>query len=316
MQQTNGYVRFKTRVLIGKESVHSSWPNNRSTSICSFINLQGSFRILSLLLIAAIFSHPTSAGSIRGIVRAKGSNEILIGANLILKGTELGAASGQFGVFNIEHIPAGEYSLHVRLMGYKKIEIDHITISSDTTVVIQNIFLEEKLVDMAEIVVQGRANRELEASGIRSEFDANNVVNVVTAQTIERSTDRTAAEVLQRISGLSLLKNNGEGRYVIMRGLEQQYNNTLIDGIKIPSPESKDRFIPLDIFPAALFERIDVMKSLTPDLPGDAIGGNHGSYFSQRTGILCTHDKRCHGIQLVAYPQHNFNIRPDDSSRA
>ena len=59
-----------------------------------------------------------------------------------------------------------------------------------------------------------------------------------------------------------------------MRGLEQQYNNTLLDGIKIPSPESRSRFVPLDIFPSGLFERIEVTKALTPELAGDAIGGS------------------------------------------
>jgi TonB-dependent receptor len=64
-----------------------------------------------------------------------------------------------------------------------------------------------------------------------------------------------------------------------MRGLEQRYNNTLIEGIKIPSPESKDRFVPLDLFPSGLFERIEVTKSLTPETAGDAIGGSTNIMF-------------------------------------
>jgi len=105
-------------------------------------------------------------------------------------------------------------------------------------------------------------------------------------KTIERSTDRTATEVLQRVAGLSIVKQNGEGHAVVMRGLTQQYNNTLVDGIKIPSPESKDRFIPLDIFPSSLFERIDVTKSLTADLPGDAIGGRRISSSAAHPNLL------------------------------
>jgi len=269
----NRSVQFDCIPSIGKASNHDVCMAYRADSIHPFIYPRRSVRTLAIMFFTVLFMSIMYAGSIRGIVHAKGTNEILIGTNLMLKKTELGTVSDLNGFFKIEKIPKGEYSLHVRMMGYKKMEIDHIKIDSDTSVVIEDVFLEEKPVDMAEIVVQGRANQELEASGVRSEFEANNIINVVTAQTIERSTDKTAAEVLQRISGLSLIKNNGEGRYVIMRGLEQQYNNTLIDGIKIPSPESKDRFIPLDIFPSALFERIDVTKSLTPDLPGDAIGG-------------------------------------------
>jgi len=73
---------------------------------------------------------------------------------------------------------------------------------------------------------------------------------------------------------MSLIRSQGEGKYVVMRGLEQRYNNTLVDGIKIPSPESMDRFVPMDIFPSALFERIEVSKALTPETAGDAIGGS------------------------------------------
>ncbi len=93
-------------------------------------------------------------------------------------------------------------------------------------------------------------------------------------QAIEESTDLSAADVMQRVSGMSVIRQQGEARYVVMRGLAQQYNNTLVDGIKIPSPEAKDRFVPLDIFPSSLFERIEVEKSLTPDIAGDAIGGS------------------------------------------
>ena len=158
------------------------------------------------------------------------------------------------------------------MLGYEQYE-SKVVLPEDIAEVVLEIYLKESPIGVGEVVVRARANRELEAAGIRKEFESNNIINVITAQTIERSTDRTATEVLQRVSGLSIIKQNGEGHAVVMRGLTQQYNNTLVDGIKIPSPESKDRFIPLDIFPSSLFKRIDVTKSLTADLPGDAIGG-------------------------------------------
>src|SRR3978361_235679 len=55
--------------------------------------------------------------------------------------------------------------------------------------------------------------------------------------------------------------------------MDKQYNTTLINGVKIPSPDNKNRYIPLDIFPADLVERIEISKSLTPDMEGDASGG-------------------------------------------
>jgi outer membrane receptor protein involved in Fe transport len=79
---------------------------------------------------------------------------------------------------------------------------------------------------------------------------------------------------MQRVSGVTIERSNsGEGRYPIIRGMEKRYINTLINGIKIPSPDNKNRFIPLDIFPAELLERIEVSKTLIPSMEGDAIGG-------------------------------------------
>src|SRR5262249_13529831 len=100
------------------------------------------------------------------------------------------------------------------------------------------------------------------------------LVNVVSARSMQLLPDITVANVLQRVSGVTIERNNsGEGRYPIIRGMEKRYINTLVNGIKIPSPDDKNRFIPLDLFPSELLERLEVSKSLTPSMEGDAIGG-------------------------------------------
>ncbi len=65
----------------------------------------------------------------------------------------------------------------------------------------------------------------------------------------------------------------GEGRYPVIRGMDKRYNYTLINGIKIPSPDDKNRYVPMDIFPSEMLQRLEVIKGLTPDMEGDAIGG-------------------------------------------
>ena len=229
-------------------------------------------RLLGPFVFIIFFTVISYAGAIRGVVRAKDTRDLIIGANVSLPGTGMGAVTNASGEFFISMF-AGSYTIHISMLGYDHYEKKDVVVPDDTSEVFLEIYLKDSPLGVGEVVVRARANRELEAAGIRTEFESNNIINVVTAQTIERSTDRTATEVLQRVSGLSIVKQNGEGHAVVMRGLTQQYNNTLVDGIKIPSPESKDRFIPLDIFPSSLFERIDVTKALTADLPGDAIGG-------------------------------------------
>lgn len=101
-----------------------------------------------------------------------------------------------------------------------------------------------------------------------------NVMNVMSAKAIELSPDLTVANALGRISGITLERSaSGEGQYAILRGMDKRYNYTLVNGVKIPSPDNKNRFVPLDIFPAEMLDRLEVSKSLTADLEGDGIGG-------------------------------------------
>jgi len=213
------------------------------------------------------------AGTITGHVREKSTKMAIVSAAVFVEGTNFGTITDTIGNYVIKNVPPGRYDVEVRALGYVKAD-EEVEIENDSSISVQNFSLKENLITLHESVITARANNELETTARAAEKNAANLVNVISSQTIDQSTDRTAADVLQRVSGMSLIRNQGEGRYVVMRGLAQQYNNTLVDGIKIPSPESKDRYVPMDIFPSGLFERIEVTKSLTPDIAGDAIGGS------------------------------------------
>ena len=271
---SNKSVPFNHREPDIRISKNISQAGDRKSSLTTFWDLRKKGSMLMACLCAFLCASTACAGSIRGTVRAKGTNEPIVGANISFPGTGMGAVTNVSGEFFVSMF-AGTYKIRVRMLGYKHYENGNIVVPDDTSEVVLEIFLKDEPLNVADVVIHGRANRELESSSRLAEKQANNVINVVGAQAIERSTDRTIADVLGRVSGLSLIRDqNGEGRYVVMRGLEQQYNNTLLDGIKIPSPESSSRFVPLDIFPSGLFERIEVTKALTPELAGDAIGGS------------------------------------------
>ncbi len=254
-----------------------------TVSNCCLLRFATCFLLFGFTLLLSKYS---IAGTIKGHIKERKTGLPIAGASVFLEGTNYGNASDTSGEYVIENVPPGKYKLSVFALGYDKSQ-KSIEMSADSAVAIVNFSPSEKPITLNETIVHGRADLELESSARTTEKEASNIVNVISAQAIEQSTDRTAADVLQRVSGMSLVRNNeGEGRYVVMRGLEQQYNNTLIDGIKIPSPESKDRFVPLDIFPSALFERIEVTKSLTPDIAGDAIGGSTEPHLEESAGEL------------------------------
>ena len=212
------------------------------------------------------------SANIKGKIKDEVTGETLIGASVMVMETRIGVRTDKFGRYHIEGLEKGHYTLVVKYLGYKK-ETKEVKIKKKDDEVNIDFSLDIEEITTASVIVEARADKELESSARQSEKNSNTVINVITAESIEHSTDQTSADVLQRISGLSLVRSQGEGKYVIMRGLDQRFNNTLINGVKIPSPESRDRFVPLDIFPSQLLQRIEITKALTPDMEGDAIGG-------------------------------------------
>lgn len=104
--------------------------------------------------------------------------------------------------------------------------------------------------------------------------DADRILSVISSVQIKLFPDVNAAEAIQRISGITLQRDQGEGRFVQLRGTPPQLTNFNINGEQIPSPEGDVRFIGLDVIAADQIEKIEVFKSLTPDMDGDGIAGS------------------------------------------
>ena len=106
------------------------------------------------------------------------------------------------------------------------------------------------------------------------ERSAPQMLSVAGSETMQRAADLTMTDAAQRMGGLSILRgNSGEDSKVIIRGMSPKYNTTLVNGMLIPSPDDRNRDIPLDLFPVSLAQRIEVFKTLTPDMDGSGIGG-------------------------------------------
>jgi outer membrane receptor protein involved in Fe transport len=227
---------------------------------------------LLLLNLFLSFTLAATASTIKGEVTDKTNGEPLVGATVYLKNTSYGTSVGLDGSFVLKGIPSGSYLLLITMVGYNAIE-KQIVVTEDRT---QNFHfsLVENANQLGEIVVMGVAENESDLSVRRAEQKADNVVNIMSAKSIQLLPDLTVGNLLQRVSGVSIVRNgSGDGQYAIIRGMDKRYNYTLVNGIKIPSPDNKNRYVPLDIFPADLLERLEVIKALTPGMEGDAIGG-------------------------------------------
>ncbi|MEI7660877.1 MAG: TonB-dependent receptor, partial [Bacteroidota bacterium] len=223
----------------------------------------------------AIFLHQVLFGAnIRGTVYEVESKEPLVGAHVFLENTSHFATTDTKGVFEIKNINPGESVLVVTYIGYVTSR-KKLTIANNREYLRINFFLVQNTTVLNEVSITGKFNRETDQNARATEKNANNVINVVSAHTIDLSPDITVAQVAQRVSGVTLDRSNdGQNQYAIIRGIEPRYNNTLVNGVKIPSPDSKNRFIPLDIIPAELLQEMQVTKALTPEMEGDGIGGS------------------------------------------
>jgi outer membrane receptor protein involved in Fe transport len=201
------------------------------------------------------------------------TGEPLVGAVVYLKGTTHNGQVQLDGTFTLRNVPAGEYELVGQFVSYELLN-QHISLTETQPDQTLSLRLRDKNNALEEVVVQGRRDPEGETAARRVEQVAPSIVNVVSAQAIQVSPDIQVANVLQRVSGVTLERStNGDGRYAIVRGMDKRYNYTLVNGIKIPSPDPYNRYVPLDIFPADLLQRLEVTKALTPSMEGDATGG-------------------------------------------
>jgi len=126
-------------------------------------------------------------------------------------------------------------------------------------------------VDLDRIEVRAQLESQLRAVDLKRSSDA--IEDAVSSDALGQYPDKNVAESLQRLPGISVTRDQGEGRFVVIRGLDANLNSVSIDGIAVGTPEDSSRAAPLDVIPSDSTERLRVVKSPTPDMPGDAIGG-------------------------------------------
>ena len=227
----------------------------------------------SFMLVLLLASQQLFSQTIKGKVTDAINGEPLVGATVTLEGVKGVALVKLDGTYVFTKVKAGTYKINISYEGYKIGAAKTVTVTENGTKTVD--FSVESLAnELSSVTVNTSASRDGDKGARRIEKMADPVLNILSAKTIQLLPDITVANALQRVSGVTIEKSgSGEARYPIIRGMEKRYINTLVNGIKIPSPDNKNRYIPLDLFPSELLERLEVSKSLTPSMEGDAIGG-------------------------------------------
>jgi len=209
-------------------------------------------------------------GRIAGQVVEAKTKQALPGANILLLGTTLGTTSDSTGRFYMSRVPVGTYTLQVSYPGYKS--DDAAVQVQEGLITTRNFSLRRQPLPGQGVVIWG-ARVKSQVQALNKQFNALNIINVVASDQIGKFPDATAPEAVQRLPGMAITRDQGEGRYIQIRGGLPQMTTLMLNGEQVPTPEGYVRQPALDAVPVDILELIEVSKAITPDLDADAIGG-------------------------------------------
>jgi TonB-dependent receptor len=230
---------------------------------CSFLLVL----ILSIGLGLPAFAQ-SGKGAVTGTVTDSGGS-ILSGALVELLPLGIKVVSDDQGKFRIPDVPVGEYTLSVSYVGLAVSNVP-VVVSAGQEVT-ANAVLQVASQNDQVIVTAERMQGEAEAINIERTND--NIVQVLPERVINSLPNTNIADAVGRLPSVSLERDEGEGKYVQIRGTEPRLTNVTVNGVNLPSPEGAVRNIKLDAIPADLVERIEVFKTLSADQDADGIAG-------------------------------------------
>lgn len=212
-----------------------------------------------------------AATSIVGQVREASRGVALPGAIVRVGGQQV--STDRDGNFRISGVAPGSHRLSVDYLGYRTQEVDVVVPASGVATADVTLFSSASEAGDLDRV-QVRASRDAQALALNQQRTSVNYRNVVSADLLGQFPDNNIAESTQRIPGVSIERDQGEGRYVSVRGAPKEFTTISLDGVQLANPDALSRGVELDTIPSDVIAALEVTKALTPDMDGDAIAGN------------------------------------------
>lgn len=222
--------------------------------------------ILSILTLSIAFGQ---TGKISGTILDSKTGETLPGATAMIEGTGKGTSADFDGKFMLSGVPAGKVTVVISYISYTTKKIAGVEVK-DGDVTDLNVMLDaSSSQDLTEVEVVVTLNKENNTALILQQKNNASVSDGISSETIRKTPDRSTSDVIKRISGATIQDN----KFAIIRGMSDRYNTAYINGAPLPSSESDKKAFSFDIFPANLLDNIVILKTATPDLPGEFAGG-------------------------------------------
>ncbi len=233
----------------------------------SQLNLkQAIITVLFVIISAAVFAQ---TGKISGKVSDKKTGETLIGVTVKIKGTSKGASTDVEGRYIINALAPGKYTIEASYVGYTTRNITDVDVKAGASTTVDLVMEEGGSQKLNEVVITATLKQESVNTLYNRQRTSSSISDGISADQIRRSPDRNTSEVLKRVSGTSIQDN----KFIIVRGLSDRYNATLLNNAILPSSEPDRKAFSFDIIPSNMVDNIVINKTASPDLPGDFSGG-------------------------------------------
>jgi TonB-dependent receptor len=228
-------------------------------------------RRLAVVSLLGLCSSRLFGGDIVGQITDAQSRAPLPGAvvTVVESGRTVTADPG--GRFSLTDLSAGTYTLQVRYLGYE-VRSESVTVTESGARAV-NVALGSEVVELSAMTVEGY--REGRSRALQQKRNQTNISDLIAADGIGNLPDRNVAEAVARLPGVNMSLEQGEGRYVSIRGVEPNLNQVMIDGAIAAAPGGTrlGRAVPLDTLGAGQVSQIEVVKTVTPDLDANSLGG-------------------------------------------
>ncbi len=221
-----------------------------------------SFLIISFLTQA-------QTGKIVGkIVDAK-TGETLPGATVLIEGTTKGASADFDGNYSLGGLAPGKYTIIASYITYDNKKFVDVEVKANDVTEFNITLDQSSSQTLGEVVVQAEMNKENTNTLFVMQKNNASVSDGISSESIKKTPDRSTSDVLKRVSGASIQDN----KFAIIRGMSDRYNAAYLNGSPLPSSESDRRAFAFDIFPSGILDNLVILKTATPELPGDFAGG-------------------------------------------
>lgn len=233
-------------------------------------------RTIVMLITALISVSFAQNGSLSGLVL--GDKQPLPAAKIEYRqggeGPMQAVMSGMDGTFRIGGLAGAEYELSITYPGFKQYS-QRVRVGAHPLDLGVIRLGQEKVQELQRMKIAG----SMQLNQVRAQMiqqNADQIKSVIASDRIGKLPDRNAAEAVQRVSGVSIERDQGEGRFVAVRGMPREWNSATLNGNRIPGAEEEDltRAAAFDFFPTDLIEYVEVAKALTPEMEMDALGGS------------------------------------------